>query len=88
MSAWADLRSSDVYQTLLEVSERLGRDPLQVQGPGGNTSIKSDGAMWVKASGTWLADARASDVMVPVDARALTASIDQDMADTGFVAGD
>ena len=34
------------------LSAQLGRDPLQVQGPGGNTSIKHDNVMWIKASGT------------------------------------
>ncbi len=51
MSAWSRLRTSTAYADLLAVSERLGRDPLQVQGPGGNTSLKENGAMWVKASG-------------------------------------
>lgn len=68
MSTWSDLRRSPLYQRLLVVSERLGRDPLQVQAAGGNTSVKRDGAMWVKASGTWLADARERDIMVAVDA--------------------
>lgn len=48
-------------------SARLGRDPLQVQGPGGNTSIKADGVMWIKASGTKLADAETSQIFVAVD---------------------
>ncbi len=48
-------------------SARLGRDPLQVQGPGGNTSIKADGRMWVKASGTQLADAESEPIFVEVD---------------------
>jgi len=39
------------------LSARLGQDPLQVQGPGGNTSVKSGDVMWIKASGTELADA-------------------------------
>jgi len=39
------------------LSAALGQDPLQVQGPGGNTSIKDGGVMWIKASGTELANA-------------------------------
>ena len=42
---------------LIEVSARIGADPLLVQGPGGNTSLKVDDEIWVKASGTWLAEA-------------------------------
>ena len=36
-------------QDLLGLAARLGRDPLVVQGPGGNISLKRDGVMWVKA---------------------------------------
>lgn len=49
------------------LSARLGSDPLQVQGPGGNTSIKADGVMWIKASGTELADAGRKPIFVAVD---------------------
>jgi rhamnose utilization protein RhaD (predicted bifunctional aldolase and dehydrogenase) len=49
------------------LSARLGQDPLQVQGPGGNTSIKDQDVMWIKASGTELADAERSDIFVAVD---------------------
>ncbi|WP_136442630.1 class II aldolase/adducin family protein [Pacificoceanicola onchidii] len=49
------------------LSARLGQDPLQVQGPGGNTSIKAGSVMWIKASGTELADAERSDIFVAVD---------------------
>lgn len=86
MSTWSDLRRSPLYQRLLVVSERLGRDPLQVQAAGGNTSVKRDGAMWVKASGTWLADARERDIMVAVDAAGLTAALETDAPDAAFVA--
>ena len=75
MSAAAALRAAPAFQELLEVSERLGRDSLQVQGPGGNTSIKQDGVMLVKASGTWLAEARERDIMAPVQAGALRAAL-------------
>jgi rhamnose utilization protein RhaD (predicted bifunctional aldolase and dehydrogenase) len=49
-----------------KLSAELGADPLRTQGAGGNTSIKRDGIMWIKASGTWLADALAEDIMTPV----------------------
>ena len=41
-------------------------DPEQVQAAGGNTSLKADGVLWVKASGLWLADALTRDIFVPV----------------------
>jgi rhamnose utilization protein RhaD (predicted bifunctional aldolase and dehydrogenase) len=54
------------FEALLDLSARIGSDPLLVQGAGGNTSIKEGGALWIKASGLWLAHARQRDVMVPV----------------------
>ena len=49
------------------LSAALGSNPLRVQGPGGNTSIKQGKTMWIKASGTELADAEHSDIFVAVD---------------------
>ena len=51
---------------LRELSAALGADPLRTQGAGGNISVKRDGILWIKASGTWLADALAHDIMIPV----------------------
>ena len=53
-------------QALRALSARLGRDVARTQGAGGNTSLKRDGTMWIKASGTWLADAEDKAIMVPV----------------------
>lgn len=49
------------------LSAKLGKDPLQVQGPGGNTSIKEGAVMYIKASGTELADAEEKNIFVAVD---------------------
>lgn len=51
---------------LLDLSARLGTDSLLVQAGTGNTSIKLDGVLWIKASGKWLADARLDEILVPV----------------------
>ena len=48
---------------------RIGADPLLVQDAGGNVSWKDAGVLWVKASGTRMADALRKPVFVPVDAR-------------------
>jgi rhamnose utilization protein RhaD (predicted bifunctional aldolase and dehydrogenase) len=60
------------------MSSRIGRDPTLVQGSGGNTSIKDGNVLWVKASGTWLAEAAEQDIMVPIGLRAA-----QQMTETG-----
>ena len=72
---FSTLRESADFTRLRRLSARIGQDPLQVQGAGGNTSLKDGGAMWVKASGTWLADAETKDIMVPVRAAALAAEL-------------
>lgn len=56
---------------------RIGADPLLVQGAGGNVSWKDGATLWVKASGTWLADAAHKDIFVPVDLAYLLESINQ-----------
>lgn len=52
---------------LRAMSCRLGADLTLVQGSGGNTSVKDGNVLWVKASGTWLANAEKQDILVPVD---------------------
>ncbi len=44
----------------------IGADPLLVQGAGGNVSWKDGAVLWVKASGTWLAEAELKEIFVPV----------------------
>jgi rhamnose utilization protein RhaD (predicted bifunctional aldolase and dehydrogenase) len=56
---------------LLALAARLGRDPLAIQGPGGNISLKRDGVMWVKASGTWMVEAMERSILIPVDTAAV-----------------
>lgn len=51
---------------LRRLAAAIGSDPRLIQGAGGNVSIKFGDIMWVKASGTWLADAVTNDIMVPV----------------------
>ncbi|MEM6548336.1 MAG: class II aldolase/adducin family protein [Pseudomonadota bacterium] len=70
------LRASDEFSALVAISHRLGSDPLQVQGPGGNTSLKDDEAMWIKASGTWLAEAGARDIWVPCNVGVLRRALE------------
>jgi len=56
----------DALESLLVLSETIGRDPTLVQAAGGNTSLKSGDVLWIKASGTWLMNARSRPIMVPV----------------------
>lgn len=62
---------------LRRMSARVGRNILLVQGAGGNSSIKQDDLLWVKASGTWLADAEHKDIFVPVSLGAARTALAQ-----------
>jgi len=64
---------SDAFEKFRRLSAKLGKDPLRVQGPGGNTSIKDDKVMLIKASGTELAEAMERDIFVAVDLAAARA---------------
>lgn len=60
---------------LRALSARIGSDPLLTQGAGGNTSLKTDGTLWIKASGTWLAHAAERDIMVPIEIAPLVEAV-------------
>lgn len=83
---------TDEFLKLRALSARVGADSLLVQAAGGNTSLKQDGVMWIKASGTWLRDAEARDIFAPVNHAALIAALAQNdpacETCTAFVRGD
>jgi rhamnose utilization protein RhaD (predicted bifunctional aldolase and dehydrogenase) len=58
--------ANESLDKLVEVSARVGRDLDLVQAGGGNTSLKEDGTLWVKASGKWLVHAAEDDMFLPV----------------------
>lgn len=62
---------------LRDLSARIGRDPLLTQASTGNTSIKLDDVLWIKASGRCLADAKHEDILVPLDLREVKRHIRQ-----------
>lgn len=68
---------TDTLKTsVIEYCSTLGADPLLVQGAGGNVSWKNGDTLWVKASGTWLAEAAEKDIFVPVDLQHLRTAIE------------
>ena len=79
--------------TLLKaLSAKVGANSLLVQAAGGNTSLKQDGVMWIKASGTWLQHAQERDIFVPVGIDPLLSALERDdpacETCTDFVRGD
>ena len=69
---------SPEFEALNELSARLGANPAWVQGAGGNTSIKEQGILWIKASGLWLVHAQQQEIMVPVALDALLDALERD----------
>jgi len=70
--------SAIVHTTGEQVKEscaRIGKDSLLVQGAGGNVSWKDADILWVKASGTWLAEAEDKEIFIPVNLYALRQAI-------------
>lgn len=67
----------------------IGANSLLVQGAGGNVSWKDGDTLWIKASGTWLAEAESKEIFVPVNLPILkTALINQDFSVEPEVTGD
>jgi rhamnose utilization protein RhaD (predicted bifunctional aldolase and dehydrogenase) len=66
MTGFRNDRAAAEFAALRALSARVGADPLLVQAAGGNTSLKDDGVLWIKASGTWLMHAGRDDIFVPV----------------------
>jgi rhamnose utilization protein RhaD (predicted bifunctional aldolase and dehydrogenase) len=64
---------------LLELAGRVGRNPLLTQASTGNISMKLGGALWIKASGKWMADATGGKILIPLDLAGVRASIRQNI---------
>ena len=64
---------------LLELAGRVGRNPLLTQASTGNISMKLEGALWIKASGKWMADATGGKILIPLDLAGARASIRQNL---------
>jgi rhamnose utilization protein RhaD (predicted bifunctional aldolase and dehydrogenase) len=63
---------------LRRLSAKLGQNLDLVQAGGGNTSVKDDGTLWVKASGKWLARATEEEMFLPVPLTDILGSMDGD----------
>lgn len=66
---------------LRAVSAKLGKNPLLVQGAGGNTSLKEGDIMHIKASGTWLSNAEKGDIFVSVSHKKIRHNINSGLDD-------
>ena len=62
------IKSHDFF-ALQEISHEIGSDIDLIQGAGGNSSLKENNILWVKASGCWLSDAIDKNIFVPINNR-------------------
>ena len=77
MTAAKSIRDVPRAMEFLHLSAKAGQDTALVQGPGGNTTLKDDGILWVKASGTELANALTADIFLPVRLIALLQALER-----------
>ena len=92
MTRWASQQESSLQESvsafqlcdsglasLREFSTRVGSNPLLVQASSGNTSIKAEGVLWIKASGKWLQDAEREQIFVPLELEAVRACLERNI---------
>jgi rhamnose utilization protein RhaD (predicted bifunctional aldolase and dehydrogenase) len=72
-----NLKMSPMNAKVAQFCERIGCDPLLVQGAGGNASWKEGETLWIKASGSSLAEALRKDIFIPVDLSHLRHAIER-----------
>lgn len=59
--------SDPLYNEFQVLSQNLGMDELLIQGAGGNTSIKIENTLWIKASGKWLLNTLKENLFVAIE---------------------
>ena len=50
--------------SLVEITEKVGKDINLVQGPGGNISYKNENFMFIKASGMKMSDVKQKNILL------------------------
>ena len=70
-----------IKNEVMRYSKLLGNDSMLVQGAGGNVSWKEGDILWIKASGTWLADAENSEIFMPLSLVKIRQLIDEGVSD-------
>jgi rhamnose utilization protein RhaD (predicted bifunctional aldolase and dehydrogenase) len=67
MTTNAPMARRGEIQSLLQLTWHVGSDPLLTQGSTGNSSVKLDDVLWIKASGRWMADSLSDEILIPLD---------------------
>ena len=70
-----------ISRSLTKITEKIGKDINLVQGPGGNISFKSDGFMYIKASGQKMSDAYKKNIFIKTDLKKILSSLNKNDPD-------
>ena len=62
--------------SLIKVTEEIGKDITLVQGPGGNISYKEKDYIYIKASGTKMAEAKINNIFVKANLNSIISAIE------------
>ncbi len=71
----------EISKTLINITEKIGRDINLVQGPGGNISFKNNGFMYIKASGEKMSDAKNKNIFIKTDLNKILSALDRNNHD-------
>lgn len=63
------------FSALETTASEIGANPMLIQAAGGNVSLKDGEVMWIKASGTLLAEAKEKNIFVAVDLPLMRAAL-------------
>lgn len=72
-----DLQIDKNLSPLLELTARVGCNPLLTQASTGNISMKIDESLWIKASGRWMSNAAREKILISLDLEAVRKCIGQ-----------
>ena len=67
--------------SLVEITEKVGKDINLVQGPGGNISYKNENFMFIKASGMKMSDVKQKNIFVKTNHKRIAYEIENDNYD-------
>ena len=71
----------EISKSLINITEKVGRDINLVQGPGGNISYKNNGFMYIKASGEKMSDAKNKNIFIKTDYHKILSSLNKNDPD-------
>lgn len=69
--------NSQLRSSVQSLCQKISKDRLIIQGPGGNVSWKTDTHLWIKLSGTWIEDTKNKDIFGSISIEELNILIEK-----------